>query len=80
MRPTMMFSIASKDLDFFARPNESDHQGKKADGCEDVEDVWHGVRIRLFLSPGERARKIPKDLLRGNRRLNIVLAHAFQQF
>ena len=58
----MMFSIVSRDLDFFARPDESDHQGKKADGCEDVEDVWHGVRILvIFFSTGRgpgKSRKI----------------------
>jgi hypothetical protein len=49
----MMFSIGIRDLYFFARPDETDHQGKKADGCESVEDVWHCVRIRLFFRLGD---------------------------
>jgi hypothetical protein len=65
----MMFSIVSGDLDFFAGPNESDHQGKKADGCEDVEDVWHCVRIWLFSfrlgeSPGNPERSVARPIRR----------------
>jgi len=32
----MVFSIFGIELDFLAAPDESDHQGEKADGCEDV--------------------------------------------
>ncbi len=28
-------------LDFFAGPNECDHQGKEADGGEEIEDISH---------------------------------------
>jgi len=42
----MVFSIFSIELDFLAAPDEGDHQGEKADGCEDVWDVSH-VKIWL---------------------------------
>jgi hypothetical protein len=42
MIPTMVFCIFVKRLDLFAGPHEKNHQGKKAHGGEDVENVSHG--------------------------------------
>jgi hypothetical protein len=36
MMPTTMFSIRVMSLDLLAGPDEGDHQGEKANGCEDV--------------------------------------------
>jgi hypothetical protein len=36
MMPTTMFSMVVMSLDFPADPDEGDHQGEKADGCEEV--------------------------------------------
>jgi hypothetical protein len=36
MIPTMVFSICKKWLDFFAGPDEDEHEDEEADGGEDV--------------------------------------------
>lgn len=43
MIPTMLFSIKRDGLDFLAEDDKDEHQDKKSDGCQEVEEVGHGV-------------------------------------
>ena len=47
MNPTMVFSIFLEGLNPVAGPHEEDHEGKEADGSEDVENIGHINDLRL---------------------------------
>lgn len=49
MRPTMAFSIFVRGLNFFAGPDENEHQAKEADGGEEIEDVAHSDTLVVVM-------------------------------
>ena len=45
----MVFSIFVCGLDFFAGPDENEHQAEEADGGEEIEDVGHSDTLVVVM-------------------------------